>query len=163
LRGTSSLAGIACGIFRAAPRYRLQATFFFPVAEYPAKGGPAKHNMRAKLLLGDGALHDGERPAKRARLLSDSDRDSESSSDESGGIALNAGQEPLFKINEEYARRFEHNHKRAELHRCMSEACWIRNSLLIRHSRGKIRPKDYAAGASGRWQRRITRRRVIFG
>jgi hypothetical protein len=29
--------------------------------------------------------------------------------------------EGSFKINEEYARRFEHNHKRAELHRCMLE------------------------------------------
>lgn len=41
--------------------------------------------------------------------------DSDSSEDESvGGAPLESG----FKINEEYAKRFEHNKKREELHRC---------------------------------------------
>lgn len=43
--------------------------------------------------------------------------DSASSSDESdGGARLE--EEPEFKINEEYAKRFEHNKKREELQRC---------------------------------------------
>ncbi|KAH8595573.1 KRI1-like family C-terminal-domain-containing protein [Bisporella sp. PMI_857] len=45
-------------------------------------------------------------------LLDDSD--SWSSEDDSGGVDL---QEPGFKINEEYAKRFEHNKKREELQR----------------------------------------------
>jgi protein KRI1 len=46
-------------------------------------------------------------------LLEDSDS---SSSDESDGGAKLDG--PGFKINEEYAKRFEHNKKREELQRC---------------------------------------------
>jgi len=47
-----------------------------------------------------------ERPAKKAKLLDASDSESDS---EEGGVEL--------KVNEEYARRFEHNKKRAEMHR----------------------------------------------
>lgn len=50
-----------------------------------------------------------ERPAKKAKLLDDSDDDDDDNEDV-GGVAL--------KVNEEYARRFEHNKKRAERHRC---------------------------------------------
>jgi hypothetical protein len=47
---------------------------------------------------------------KSKNLLDDSD----SSEDESvGGAPLESG----FKVNEEYAKRFEHNKKREELHR----------------------------------------------
>lgn len=53
-------------------------------------------------------------PTKPTTLLYDTD--SGSSEDESGGGAKL--EEPGFKINEEYAQRFEHNKKRAELHRC---------------------------------------------
>jgi protein KRI1 len=53
----------------------------------------------------------------KSTLLYDSDSAS-SSEDESGGGAKLA--DPGFKINEEYAKRFEHNKKRAELHRCQS-------------------------------------------
>jgi protein KRI1 len=42
--------------------------------------------------------------------------DSDSSGDESGGVPLT--DETYFKINEDYARRFAHNKKREELHRC---------------------------------------------
>lgn len=49
-------------------------------------------------------------PGKR-KLLEDSDSDSED-----GGAQI---QDTGFKVNEEYARRFEHNKKREELHRCM--------------------------------------------
>ena len=50
----------------------------------------------------------------KPNLLDDSD--SSSSEDESGGGA--SLEEASFKINEEYAKRFEHNKKREELHRC---------------------------------------------
>lgn len=49
----------------------------------------------------------GERPAKKAKLLDDSDDEADN---DVGGVSL--------KVNEEYARRFEHNKKRAERHRC---------------------------------------------
>jgi protein KRI1 len=48
----------------------------------------------------------------RANLLVDSD--SGSDEEEAGGAPLENG----FKINEEYAKRFEHNKKREELQRC---------------------------------------------
>ncbi|TVY37921.1 Protein kri1 [Lachnellula occidentalis] len=52
-----------------------------------------------------------EEAPKKANLLDDSD----SGSDESmGGVKL---EEPEFKINKEYAKRFEHNSKREELQR----------------------------------------------
>ena len=52
---------------------------------------------------------DGEaRPAKKTKLLDDSDGGSDSET-EAGGVSL--------KINEDYARRFEHNKKREEQHR----------------------------------------------
>jgi protein KRI1 len=57
-------------------------------------------------------------PKKAPNLLVDSDSES-SSKDESdfGGAPL---EEESFKVNEEYAKRFEHNKKREELHRCRS-------------------------------------------
>jgi protein KRI1 len=58
----------------------------------------------------------GERPSKRAKLLDDSDSEN-SSNDGEGGVSLGS-HEPELKVNEEYARRFEHNQKRAELHQC---------------------------------------------
>ena len=65
-----------------------------------------------------------ERPAKRVKLLSDDDDpEDDSMSNASGGISLSRqsleADDTGFKINEEYARRFEHNQKRAELHQCM--------------------------------------------
>ncbi|KAL1971104.1 hypothetical protein VTN77DRAFT_55 [Rasamsonia byssochlamydoides] len=55
-----------------------------------------------------------EPPAKKPRkLLDDSSSDSEN---DAGGVALNGdSEEPVFKINEEYARRFEYNKKREEM------------------------------------------------
>jgi protein KRI1 len=46
------------------------------------------------------------RPSKKTKLLGDSDDEAD---EDAGGIAL--------KINEEYARRFDHNKKREEKHR----------------------------------------------
>ncbi|KAF2199974.1 Krr1-domain-containing protein [Delitschia confertaspora ATCC 74209] len=48
-----------------------------------------------------------ERPAKKAKLLDETD--GEETDEDVGGVKL--------KVNEEYARRFEHNKKRAEMHR----------------------------------------------
>ncbi|KAL4896666.1 KRI1-like family C-terminal-domain-containing protein [Aspergillus ambiguus] len=59
-----------------------------------------------------------EPPAKKPRKLLDDDSSSESG-DESGGVSLNSANG--FKINEEYARRFEHNKKREELQKLESK------------------------------------------
>jgi protein KRI1 len=75
-------------------------------AESLAQGKPENESKKAKRA----------EPTKvqKQSLMDDSD----ASSDESmGGVKL---EEPGFKINEEYAKRFEHNSKRAELHRCWS-------------------------------------------
>ncbi|TKA64928.1 hypothetical protein B0A49_07800 [Cryomyces minteri] len=54
-----------------------------------------------------------ERPAKRVKILSD-----DSSSDDSDAEGTTNGVLPDgFKVNEDYAKRFEHNKKRAEKHR----------------------------------------------
>ncbi|KAK5201275.1 Kinetochore protein Spc24 [Cryomyces antarcticus] len=54
-----------------------------------------------------------ERPAKRVKILSDY-----SSSDDSDAEGTTNGVSPDgFKVNEDYAKRFEHNKKRAEKHR----------------------------------------------
>ena len=63
-----------------------------------------------------------ERPSKRARLLFE-DHPSEDSEGEipaelnTSGQTHNRAEKPL-KINNEYARRFEHNKKREELQKC---------------------------------------------
>ena len=49
-------------------------------------------------------------------LLVSSDSESSSEDESEGGGALL--EDESFKINEEYAKRFEHNKKREELHRC---------------------------------------------
>ncbi len=51
------------------------------------------------------------KPAAKRKLLDDSDSDSED-----GGAAVQ--QDSSFKVNEEYARRFEYNKKREERQRC---------------------------------------------
>jgi protein KRI1 len=53
--------------------------------------------------------------AKKANLLVDSDSDTSSEDESDGGAPL---EKQGLKINEEYAKRFEHNKKREELHRC---------------------------------------------
>jgi protein KRI1 len=55
-----------------------------------------------------------EPPTKRPRKLLD-DSGSESEGDDGPGEVRT----PAFKINEEYARRFEHNKKREELQQCI--------------------------------------------
>ncbi|KAF1844574.1 Krr1-domain-containing protein [Cucurbitaria berberidis CBS 394.84] len=69
-----------------------------------------KHTKGVKRELNgdsDSKKNASQRPAKKAKLLDNTD-DEDSGADE-GGVSL--------KINEDYARRFEHNKKREEQHR----------------------------------------------
>lgn len=62
-----------------------------------------------------------EPPAKKARMLLENSSDDDSD-DNSGGVALkngiSASDDTGFKVNAEYARRFEYNKKREELQKC---------------------------------------------
>ena len=62
------------------------------------------------------SLDTGSRPTKRLKLLSDEEGSDSEASNTSGGVKLNKD-DSTFSINKEYARRFEHNSKRAELQR----------------------------------------------
>jgi len=55
-------------------------------------------------------------PLNSKRNIFDDDSSSSDEDGEDGGANL-AAAASAFKINEEYARRFEHNKKREELHR----------------------------------------------
>lgn len=57
---------------------------------------------------------------KRAKLLDDSESESEG-----GGVAI--GED--FKINTEYAERFEHNEKRKERHR--RKCLYMRSTVFL--------------------------------
>lgn len=59
-----------------------------------------------------------EPPSKKMRTLWDDDNSSDSG-DDAGGVSLSKAPETGFKINEDYARRFEHNKKREEVQKCM--------------------------------------------
>lgn len=61
-----------------------------------------------------------EPPSKKARTLWDDDNSSDSG-DDSGGVSLTKAPEAGFKINEDYARRFEYNKKREEVQKRMAE------------------------------------------
>lgn len=57
-------------------------------------------------------------PSKKStKIFDESDSDSDN-----GGIALNGGDNG-FKINEDYAKRFEYNKKREELQKCTFSKC----------------------------------------
>ena len=62
----------------------------------------------------------GQPPGRNILLEEDMSED-DTGSDVGNGVSLNPEAdyevEPVFKVNEEYARRFEHNKKREELHR----------------------------------------------
>ncbi|KAF7712147.1 Uncharacterized protein PECH_004217 [Penicillium ucsense] len=60
-----------------------------------------------------------EPPSKKARTLWE--EDSNESGDESGGVSLTKGSGTGFKINEDYARRFEYNKKREEVQKLESK------------------------------------------
>lgn len=83
------------------------------------------------------------RPQKKARLLLESDGSDEDTTSPPGGVAVangtNVDDINAFQVNQEFARRFEHNKEREELHRCMIRDPFIVGYLLIQHSRGKVR------------------------
>jgi predicted nucleic acid-binding Zn ribbon protein len=58
----------------------------------------------------------------KRKLLDDSDSDSED-----GGAALSNG----FKVDEEFARRLEHNKKREERQRCMLHFLFFNAPILV--------------------------------
>ncbi len=67
------------------------------------------------------------RPQKKAKALLEEDDisiEDDSSASNAGSISLREkdykANGRVFRVNEEFARRFEHNKKREELHRCMS-------------------------------------------
>ncbi|KAH6642768.1 ribosome biogenesis protein-like protein Kri1 [Boeremia exigua] len=66
---------------------------------------PRKSSASKRELNGDSVVAEN-RPQKKVKLLDHTD-------DEGSDVETGTG----FKVNEEYARRFEHNHKRAEQHR----------------------------------------------
>jgi protein KRI1 len=65
------------------------------------------------------AKHNTTPESSKPSLLDDNDSASSSDDDSVGGAKL---EQPDFKINEEYAKRFEHNKKREELHKCSYSA-----------------------------------------
>jgi hypothetical protein len=80
-----------------------------------------------------------ERPAKRAKLLDDSSSES-NGEEEWNGVSSDGGNGGVsLKINEEYARRFEHNKKREERQRCrLDTGTPILLKLLMKFSGGKV-------------------------
>lgn len=59
-------------------------------------------------------------PSKKIKMLAEDEGSEDDSYDSAdGGAPINQDGNG-FAINEEYARRFEHNKKREELHRCQS-------------------------------------------
>jgi protein KRI1 len=64
---------------------------------------------------GKRAKHEEVTKTNKPNLLDDSDSASPSEDESVGGAKL---EEPGFKINEEYAKRFDHNKRREELQRC---------------------------------------------
>jgi hypothetical protein len=57
-----------------------------------------------------------EPPSKKMRKLLDDD--SSDSGDDAGGVSLGKSPESGFKVNAEYAKRFEYNKKREEVAKC---------------------------------------------
>ncbi|KAJ5364112.1 uncharacterized protein N7496_009825 [Penicillium cataractarum] len=71
-----------------------------------------------------------EPPSKKMRTLWDDDNSSDSG-DDAGGVSLTKAPEAGFKINEDYARRFEHNKKREEVQKLESK--YGKSSSLGKH------------------------------
>ncbi len=57
------------------------------------------------------------KPISKKSVFEGEDNSSADSDSDDGGAQLGDGAS-AFKVNEEYARRFEHNKKREEQHRC---------------------------------------------
>lgn len=81
-------------------------------------------------------------------LLDDGMSEDGSDLDQSNGVSLNPQEESTadhgFKVNEEYARRFEHNKKREELQR-------RRSSKLISYPLTRLTPRSPYSGGKV-WQ-----------
>jgi len=71
--------------------------------------------MRPAVSSSKKAKHAAAKEQTKPALMDDSDSASSSEDDSVGGAKL---EESGFKINEEYAKRFEHNKKREELQQC---------------------------------------------
>ncbi|KAF3929351.1 hypothetical protein AA313_de0210442 [Arthrobotrys entomopaga] len=88
---------------------------------------PRKKSAAAKARAANGDTHPKDLEPKKAVLDLDSDSDAESTSEPQVNVTKKRkatdedddedSVEPSFQINEEYAKRFEHNKKREELHR----------------------------------------------
>lgn len=77
----------------------------------------SKNGGSKKSKLSD--LKDSPAPERQSKMTLMDDSSSDSSSDEDGGEDGGAKlDESIFKINEDYAKRFEHNKKREEMQRC---------------------------------------------
>ncbi|KAH9827446.1 protein kri1-like [Teratosphaeria destructans] len=75
-----------------------------------------------------------ERPSKRAKLLSDDDASSsESDVEGQNGVRIAGGEANGFKINEQYAKRFEHNKKMQEKFRLEEK---------FKNDKGEMRKRD---------------------
>ena len=84
---------------------------------HAAAGGTGANSTQATV---PGA--DVGRPAKKPKLMLEDGSDSDDASNGMGGVALPGpapeAEEAGFKINAEYARRFEYNKKREEVQQC---------------------------------------------
>ena len=91
---------------------------------------------------------------KRTKLLLDNES-SDNDSDSSGGVSINKDEEDIatdgFTVNQDFARRFEHNKKREELHRCTF-------SFLLLFD-GKYMFNDFANASQ--WRRNMARLRQL--
>jgi hypothetical protein len=97
-------------------------SFFTRAAEEKVEGNPREMPRPKKHKADPSAQLLTEKPLtpaqKKTLLLDNSDSDSEGQEYHSA-VEAPEGEEFKLKINEEYARRFEHNKKREELHRCI--------------------------------------------
>lgn len=86
-----------------------------------------KKSAAAKTREANGDAHPKDVISMKKSVLDFDDSDNEEAEPATNGASkkrkateeAEETEEPAFKINEEYARRFEHNKKREELHRCM--------------------------------------------
>ena len=90
-----------------------------------------------------------QRPRKRIKLLEIDDSSNEgSSSDIAGGVKLGGEgvvtDDPSFKIDEEYARRFEHSQKIAELQRCE-----YANEIVLSNTKKSVVEEKYGKRSTG--------------
>jgi len=109
---------------------------------------PRKSSASKRELNGDSNVAEN-RPQKKAKLLDNTD-DEDSEADTGAG----------FKVNEEYARRFEHNKKRAEQHRRTSNQIsrvpfFLTDNIQLKKSMAKARHSKIKT------RTRRTRRRVL--